>query len=170
LTITGVIADITGLHVDAIVNSANPSLLAGSGVSGAIHQAAGRQLEQACRLLGGCPVGEARLTEGFALPARYVIHAVGPRWWDGSRSEHQLLTQTYRSIFKLVREHEISSLAIPAISTRIHRFPLDEATQIAVTEARNAVECLPGLISIIFCCFDNVTLEAYRSCGVGDEI
>jgi O-acetyl-ADP-ribose deacetylase (regulator of RNase III) len=160
------IVDITKLGVDAIVNSANTSLLAGSGVCGAIHYAAGRELEQACRPLGSCPVGEARLTPGFALPARYVIHAVGPRWWDGARSEHLLLERTYQAIFELVRVHGLTSVAIPAISTRVHRFPLADATAIAVTQARMAEEILPSTTLIMFCCFDQLTLDAYLECGI----
>ena len=159
-------ADITTLPTDAIVNSANTSLLAGSGVSGAIHQAAGAQLERACRALGRCPVGEARITPGFDLPARYVIHAVGPRWWDGSRSEHLLLERTYQAIFELVRAHRLTSVAIPAIGTRIHRFPLAEATAIAVVQARIAADILSDRTTIIFCCGDKVTLDAYLACGV----
>jgi O-acetyl-ADP-ribose deacetylase (regulator of RNase III) len=160
------ISDITRFGGDAIVNSANTSLLAGSGISGAIHQAAGPELEKACRLLGQCPVGEARLTPGFALPARYVIHAVGPRWWDGSRSEHQLLVNTYQAIFELVRIHALKSVAIPAISTRVHRFPIAEATAIAVDQARLAASWLPVTTDITFCSLDQATADAYLRCGV----
>lgn len=160
------LADITKFDGDAVVNSANTSLLAGSGISGAIHQAAGPELEMACRALGKCPVGEARLTQGFALPARYVIHAVGPRWWDGSRSEHQLLGQTYQAIFELVRIHALASVAIPAISTRVHRFPIAEAAAIAVDQTRLAASWLPKNTEIKFCCLDQATADAYLGCGV----
>jgi O-acetyl-ADP-ribose deacetylase (regulator of RNase III) len=163
------LTDITSVAADAIVNSANTSLLAGSGLSGLIHQAAGPDLEQACRTLGPCPTGEARITPGFALPARHVIHAVGPRWWDGSRQEHQLLERTYQAIFALVRDHGLTSIAIPAIGTKIHRFPLDQATTIAVTQARLAEAALPHPIGIIFCCLDHPTAAAYRACHVPDH-
>lgn len=125
--------DITQLDVDAIVNAANNSLLGGGGVDGAIHRAAGPQLLEATRELGGCPTGEAKITPGFNLPARYVIHAVGPVWHGGDRGEPQLLRRTYQNAFARAMEYRLSSIAFPSISTGVYNFPKDEATLIALT-------------------------------------
>lgn len=158
MTITIVQGDITQQTTDAIVNAANTSLLAGGGVCGAIHRASGRELEEACLELAPCPTGSAVITPGFRLPARYVIHAVGPRWLDGTRGEAELLERCYRSIFTLMREHGIRSIAIPAISTGIYRFPLEHATEIAL---RTAHEFDNEEVEIVFVCFDKGTREAY---------
>lgn len=156
-----VLGDITTLPAEAIVNAANTSLLAGGGVCGAIHMAAGQQLEEECLKLGGCPTGEARLTKGYGLPAKYVIHAVGPKYWDGTRNEAALLRNCYQAIFRIAKESGISSLAIPAIGTGIYRFPIDEAMAIAVEEAREAIQTEE--IAVIFCCFDKETLDIYNT-------
>ena len=156
-----VLGDITTLPAEAIVNAANTSLVAGGGVCGAIHMAAGHQLEEECLNFGGCPTGEARITKGYNLPAKFVIHAVGPKYWDGTRKEAFLLRNCYRAIFRIAKENSISSLAIPAIGTGIYRFPIDEATAIAVEEARGAIESHE--IAVIFCCFDKETLDVYNT-------
>ena len=160
-SISIVLGDITTLPAEAIVNAANTSLLAGGGVCGAIHMAAGLALEEECLKLGGCPTGEARLTKGYDLPAKYVIHAVGPKYWDGTRNEAQLLRSCYKAIFEIIKQKQISSVAIPAIGTGIYRFPVTEATSIAVDEARAAIDTLN--VKITFCCFDKETLDVYRS-------
>ena len=152
--------DITLQQVDAIVNSANPSLLAGGGVCGAIHKVAGHELETACKLIGRCSVGCAVVTPAFGLPAKFVIHAVGPRWLDGNRGEPELLERCYESIFSLAAEKDLRSLAIPSISTGIYHYPLDAAAEIAIRVARKH-DRLERLIQ--FTCFDDDTFGAYRS-------
>jgi O-acetyl-ADP-ribose deacetylase (regulator of RNase III) len=154
------LGDITTKTCDAIVNAANESLLAGGGVCGAIHHAAGRELEQACRGIGFCPTGSAVVTPGFGLKARHVIHAVGPRWLDGSRDEAMLLDKCYKSIFDLVEGNGFSGVAVPAISTGIYRFPLKLATEIAVRVARQ-FQLVHASVDVIFVCFDVRTHETY---------
>src|SRR5579859_620490 len=154
--------DITTLAVDAIVNAANASLLGGGGVDGAIHGAAGRELLEECKTLGGCPTGEARLTRGYRLPARYVIHAVGPVWRGGDSGEDSLLASCYRNALRLAVEHEARSIAFPAISTGIYRFPPDRAARIATTEVREFLAGDAPLDRVVFCCFDAATLGHYR--------
>jgi O-acetyl-ADP-ribose deacetylase (regulator of RNase III) len=160
-SISLVIGDITTIAAEAIVNAANKTLLAGGGVCGAIHMAAGFALEEECLKLGGCPTGEAKITKGYDLPAKFVIHAVGPKYWDGTRNEAVLLRNCYKAIFRIAKEHQISSVAIPAIGTGIYRFPIDEATAIAVDEATAAIESED--IAVIFCCFDKTTLSTYNT-------
>ena len=151
--------DITNRQVDAIVNSANPSLLAGSGVCGAIHRVAGPDLEIACKRIGRCDVGSAVITPAFGLDAKFVIHAVGPRWFGGSRGEPELLQRCYESIFRIAAENGVSSLAIPSISTGIYHYPLNEAAEIAVQSASR--HSSPNLL-IEFVCFDDTTYGAYQ--------
>jgi O-acetyl-ADP-ribose deacetylase (regulator of RNase III) len=158
MTIRVLKGDITLQRVDAIVNSANPSLLAGGGVCGAIHKAAGPELEVACKEIGRCGVGGAVITPAFNLPAKFVIHAVGPRWLDGTRNEPQLLEQCYASIFRLVAEYDFRSVAIPSISTGIYHYPLEAAAEIAIRVVRQNDEA-ERLIQFI--CFDDDTLQAY---------
>jgi O-acetyl-ADP-ribose deacetylase len=153
-------ADITGLAVDAIVNAANAGLRGGGGVDGAIHRAAGPELLAACRALGGCPTGEARLTPGFRLPARFVIHAVGPVWQGGGAGEPVLLAGCYRAALALLREAGGRSIAFPAISTGVYRFPPDRAAGIAVATVREAL-ARHGEVDVTFACFDAATLSLY---------
>lgn len=152
-------ADITSIKVDAIVNSANPALIAGGGVCGAIHKVAGPELEKVCRQIGKCEVGSAVITPAFNLPSQFVIHAVGPRWLDGQRGEPDLLRRCYESIFSLALPHQIGSLAIPSISTGIYHFPLDAAVEVAVKVARQFDR---ENLTIIFVCFDERTLKTYE--------
>jgi O-acetyl-ADP-ribose deacetylase (regulator of RNase III) len=154
--------DITTLAVDAIVNAANSSLLGGGGVDGAIHDAAGPELLQECQSLGGCPTGGARITRGYRLPARHVIHAVGPVWRGGTKGEDALLAACYRNALTLAAKHTLRSIAFPAISTGIFRFPSDRAARIAVAEVRRFLADDPALERVIFCCFDQTTLVQYR--------
>jgi O-acetyl-ADP-ribose deacetylase (regulator of RNase III) len=151
--------DITLQQVDAIVNSANPSLLAGGGVCGAIHKAAGPELEAACKAIGRCGVGCAVITPAFNLSSKFVIHAVGPRWLDGMRGEPELLEQCYESIFRSVAENDFRSVAIPSISTGIYHYPLDAAAEIAMNVARRHDKAAQ---LIRFICFDDDTLRAYE--------
>jgi O-acetyl-ADP-ribose deacetylase (regulator of RNase III) len=145
--------DITTLSVDAIVNAANTMLAPGGGVCGAIHHAAGPELAVACAKLGGCGTGEAKITPGFRLPARYVIHTVGPVWGGGEASEDLLLASCYRNSLALAAEHGLRSIAFPAISTGIYGFPPDRAASIAVRTVRDTLPDLPSIERVVFCCF-----------------
>jgi O-acetyl-ADP-ribose deacetylase len=145
--------DITKQRVDAIVNAANTSLLGGGGVDGAIHRAAGPQLLQECRTLGGCPTGEAKITHGYKLPARHVIHTVGPVWHDGSKSEDELLARCYRNSLALVEAHGLRSVAFPAISTGAYGFPVDRAARIALAEIKDFLERNTSVERVVLVCF-----------------
>jgi O-acetyl-ADP-ribose deacetylase len=149
--------DITRLDVDAIVNAANTTLLGGGGVDGAIHRAAGPELRSACAKLGGCATGEAKITPGFNLPARYVIHTVGPVWGGGERGEDRLLADCYRNSLALAHEHELASIAYPAISTGAYGFPPDRAANIALRTVLAALEATTVIDRVVFCCFGAVS-------------
>ena len=154
--------DITRLAVDAIVNAANSSLLGGGGVDGAIHRAAGPGLLEECRPLGGCPTGQARLTGGYRLPARYVIHTVGPIWHGGEQGEAELLADCYRNSLALAVNHGCSSIAFPSISTGAYRFPLAQACRIALATVRAFLGGAPGLQKVIFVCFSAMDRSEYQ--------
>ncbi len=153
--------DITTLNVDAIVNAANSSLLGGGGVDGAIHNAAGPELLNECRTLGGCPTGEARITAGYRLKAKYVIHTVGPVWRGGSQGEEALLRSCYRNSLILASAHKVKSVAFPAISTGVYGYPKNEACRIALQEIRKFMENSNLPKKVLFVCFDNVV---YNTC------
>jgi O-acetyl-ADP-ribose deacetylase (regulator of RNase III) len=155
-------ADITTLQVDAIVNAANTSLLGGGGVDGAIHHAAGPQLLEACKLLGGCDVGDAKITQGFRLPAKFVIHTVGPVWYGGNAGENSQLVSCYRRCLEIAQENNIRSIAFPAISTGIYGYPIMEAAKIAVMTCKNFLKDNTITIEVVFCCFSEQDLSVYK--------
>ena len=163
-SVAAVFADITKLDVDAIVNAANEGLLRGGGVCGAIHLAAGPELARACAKVAPCQTGDARITPAFSLPAKYVIHAVGPVWRGGHTGEPGQLASAYRAALALAREYRLASIAFPAISTGI--YPLQEATDVAVGTVRDELNDPGGLAQVVFACFDQRVLDAYRAAGV----
>jgi O-acetyl-ADP-ribose deacetylase (regulator of RNase III) len=155
--------DITRLDVDAIVNAANETLLGGGGVDGAIHRAAGPELLAECRLIGGCPTGEARITKGYRLLARHVIHTVGPVWHGGGRGEKKLLAGCYRNSLALARQHGLGSVVFPAISTGVYRFPADLAANIAVGTVAEFLAGDETLKSVVFCCFGKPSVAHHEA-------
>jgi len=162
-TIRAQLGDITQLDVDAIVNAANSSLLGGGGVDGAIHRAAGPDLVHECRLLGGCKPGEAKMTRGYRLPARHVIHTVGPVWRGGAWQEADVLSSCYRRCLELASEHSIHSIAFPSISTGIFGYPIESACHVAVSTTRAFLGKPNSIGEVIFCCFSRSDLEVYEA-------
>lgn len=160
-TLSAIQADITTLSVDAIVNAANPSLLGGGGVSGAILHAGGPELLEECRRLGGCETGAAKLTRGHRLPAKFVVHTVGPVWHGGDRREAELLASCYRRALAVAAEAGAHTLAFPSISTGIYGYPVEQAAAIAVNTLRAALPAYPGISSVLFCCFSPADLAVY---------
>jgi O-acetyl-ADP-ribose deacetylase len=160
--IQAVLGDITEQKVDAIVNAANTSLLGGGGVDGAIHRAAGRELLEECRTLGGCPTGQAKITQGYNLPAKYVIHTVGPVWNGGRHGEDDLLASCYRNSLVLAEQHSIKTIAFPCISTGVYGFPFERAAKIAVAEAKRFLEAKTGIERVLFVCFLKRDFDCYE--------
>ena len=156
-------ADITTMEVDAIVNAANESLLGGGGVDGAIHRGAGTELLKECRTLGGCNTGQAKITNGYNLKAKFVIHTVGPVWRDGTNGEPQLLASCYRNCLQLAIENQIQTIAFPSISTGAYGYPIMQASQIAVREVRNFLVNNPLIKQVSFVCFSSEDLYVYKS-------
>ncbi len=155
--------DITKLDVDAIVNAANKSLLGGGGVDGAIHRAAGPELREECRTLGGAETGEAKITKGYRLPARFVIHTVGPVWHGGNRDEERLLALCYENSLRVAKENDVKTLAFPSISTGAYGFPMEKATPIAIKTVKNILEKQPDFGQVIFISFSAGDLDVYLS-------
>lgn len=153
-------ADITKLQVDAVVNAANSSLLGGGGVDGAIHRAAGPELVHECRLLGGCKTGNAKLTRGYRLPARYIIHTVGPVWRGGDQGEAKMLASCYERSLEIAMENELATVAFPSISTGIFGYPIEEAARVAVTTVRHFAKA--PVQEVVFCCFSGPDFAIYK--------
>jgi O-acetyl-ADP-ribose deacetylase (regulator of RNase III) len=162
-TLSAVKADITTLEVDAIVNAANSTLLGGGGVDGAIHRKAGPELLAECRTLGACSTGDAKITKGYRLPARFVIHAVGPVWHGGNKGEDELLASCYRRSLEIAEGHQLQSIAFPSISTGVYGFPKDRAAGIAVMTTNETMARLASVERVIFCCFDQEALDLHQA-------
>lgn len=157
-----IVGDITKQNVDAIVNAANNSLLGGGGVDGAIHRAAGLELLEECRTLNGCKTGEAKITKGYRLPAKYVIHTVGPIWRGGKNNEAELLQNCYRNSLELAQQNKLKTIAFPSISTGAYGYPVEEASQIALKTTKKFLEENDFIEKVIFVCFDNYTYNIYQ--------
>lgn len=160
--------DITAQKVDAIVNAANTSLLGGGGVDGAIHRAAGPELLQECRKLNGCKTGEAKITEGYRLPAKKVIHTVGPIWHGGVNGEDELLASCYRNSLRIAQENDMKSIAFPSISTGVYRFPIERAAKIAICEINTFLKIDKNIEKVAMVCFDDKTYQAYLNAVICD--